>query len=277
MTPTSPSSRTVLVTGASSGIGQATARLFAESGFRVFGTSRQQRPDQHGVRMLTMDVRSASSVQHCVDQVLSDADCIDVLINNAGVMHEGFAEETTIAEAEAILDTNLLGAARVINAVLPGMRAHRHGRIITVGSLAAWVGEPGEAFYAASKAGLARYTEALRHEVWPLGVAVSLIEPGAFTTNVLDAASASAGTIADYDQARQAARATLHNSLRNGADPRAVATRILAIANTRTPRYRYGAGRDGRWLPYLKLLVPQRLFDYLLRRSFGLHDRQTTR
>ncbi|HZE32446.1 MAG TPA: SDR family NAD(P)-dependent oxidoreductase, partial [Actinoallomurus sp.] len=88
------SPRTALVTGASSGIGQATARLFAERGYHVFGTSRQQRADEHGVRMLRLDVRSGESVQRCVRDVLDHQGGIDVLINNAGVMHEGFAEET---------------------------------------------------------------------------------------------------------------------------------------------------------------------------------------
>lgn len=97
-------------------------------------------------------------------------------------MCEGFAEETTLDEAAKVFATNLFGVARVVNAVLPGMRARRRGGIVNVGSLAAWVGEPGESFYAASKAALARYTEALRHEVWHLGIAVSLVEPGAFTT-----------------------------------------------------------------------------------------------
>jgi NAD(P)-dependent dehydrogenase (short-subunit alcohol dehydrogenase family) len=260
----------VLITGASSGIGRATALLFAENGFRVFGTSRRDRPDEHGVQMLRLDVCSQESATHCVNQVLDHAGRIDVLVNNAGIMHEGFAEETTLEEADAVFEANLFGVVRVTNAALPAMRARRQGRIINVGSLAAWVGEPGEGFYAASKAALARYSEALRHEVWTLGISVSLVEPGAFNTSVLDASSAATSTIADYDGAREAARRTLHQSLRRGDDPRKVAALILRIARTRSPRYRYGAGRDGRWVPHLKVLLPQRLLDRLLRRDFGL-------
>jgi NAD(P)-dependent dehydrogenase (short-subunit alcohol dehydrogenase family) len=121
---------------------------------------------------------------------------IDVLVNNAGITHFGFAEETTAAEAEAVLDTNFLGHVRVTNAVLPGMRARGHGRVINVGSLAAWLGEPGEGCYAASKAALARHTEALRHEVRHRGIAVCVIEPGAFVTPVVDTASTAEATIA---------------------------------------------------------------------------------
>ncbi|MGH3242236.1 MAG: SDR family oxidoreductase [Spirillospora sp.] len=166
---------TVLVTGASSGIGRATARLFADRGARVFGTSRHARLDEREVRMVRLDVGSPESVRRCVDEVLAAGGGIDVLVNNAGIMLEGFAEETAPDDAAAVMDVNFFGTVRVTHAVLPGMRARRQGRIINVGSLAAWVGEPGEAFYAASKAALARYTEALRHEVWHLGIHVTLV------------------------------------------------------------------------------------------------------
>lgn len=259
-----------LVTGASSGIGQAIARRFACHGFRVIGTSRRHRPDHHGVEMLTMDVTSTECVQRAVSEVLARKGRIDVLVNNAGIMHLGFAEETAPAEAEAVFATNFFGVVRVTNAVLPAMRHRGHGRIINVGSLAAWVGEPGEAFYAASKAALARYTEALRHEVWPLGIAVSLVEPGAFTTGVLQAATKSERTVADYDGLREAARERLLQSMDRGGDPDKVASLVVDIARTRSPLPRYGAGRDGRWIPHLKTLLPQRLVDSLIRRSFGL-------
>jgi NAD(P)-dependent dehydrogenase (short-subunit alcohol dehydrogenase family) len=262
--------RIVLITGASSGIGQATARLLAAEGFRVFGTSRREHPDEDGVEMLELDVRSGASVKRCVAEVLARAGRIDVLINNAGVEHVGMAEETTLEDARAVFETNFFGVVRVTNAVLPGMREHRQGRIINVGSLAAWVGEPGEAFYSASKRALAGYTEALRHEVWPLGIHVSLVEPGAFKTNLIRADSTPEGSIADYDAVREAARRTLDQALRQGDDPRKVAQLILNIIRARSPRLRYGAGGEARWIPYLKVLLPQRLFDYLVRRGFGL-------
>jgi NAD(P)-dependent dehydrogenase (short-subunit alcohol dehydrogenase family) len=262
--------RVVLVTGASSGIGQATARLFAARGARVFGTSRREVPDGHGVEMLRLDVGSAESVERCVGEVLDRAGRVDVLVNNAGVMHEGFAEETGRAEAESVFDVNFFGAVRVAHAVLPAMRARRRGHIVNVGSLAAWVGEPGEAFYAASKAALARYTEALRHEVWHLGVRVCLVEPGVFTTGVLTAASVSRARIADYDGPRESARRTLHDALRRGDDPGKAAELIVKVASSPAPRGRYGVGRQSGWVPLLKTLMPQRLFDTLLRRGYHL-------
>jgi NAD(P)-dependent dehydrogenase (short-subunit alcohol dehydrogenase family) len=265
--------RVVLITGASSGIGRATARLFADKGFRVFGTSRRRRADEHGVQMLRLDVSSPDSVEECVGDVLARAGHIDVLVNNAGVMLEGFAEETAPDEAETVFDVNFFGAVRVNNAVLPGMRSRGEGRIINIGSLAAWVGEPGEGFYAASKAALARYTEALRHEVRHCGIDVCLVEPGAFRTNVLQASSTTETTIADYDGLRERARRTLRESLRNGDDPTAAASLIYKIAQARSPLPRYGVGREARWTPPLRVLLPQRLFDYLVRRGYGLPRR----
>ncbi|NKZ07839.1 SDR family NAD(P)-dependent oxidoreductase [Actinomadura latina] len=264
------SSTNVLVTGASSGIGRATALLFAERGARVFGTSRQVRPDEGGVRMLRLDVRSDASVRECVGEVLAQVDGLDILINNAGVMHEGFAEETSPEEARAVFETNFFGAVRLVNAVLPGMRERRRGRIVNVGSLAAWVGEPGEGFYAASKAALARYTESLRHEVWHLGIKVCLVEPGVFTTAVLNGSTATGAAIADYYGPRESARATLHSALRKGEDPREAARIIWKAATRPAPRGRYGAGRQSFVVPRLKTLAPQRLVDIALRRAYRL-------
>jgi NAD(P)-dependent dehydrogenase (short-subunit alcohol dehydrogenase family) len=262
--------QSVLVTGASSGIGRATALAFVAAGYRVFGTSRRDRPDGDGIKMLRLDVRSDESVAHCMAEVRDRGVHLDVLVNNAGIEHLGIAEETTLEEAHAVFETNFFGVVRMTNAVLPDMRERRRGRIINVGSAAAWVGEPGEAFYSASKRAIAGYTEAVRHEVWPLGIEVSLVEPGAFRTGVIDAASTSEGTIPDYEGVRDAARRTLRDSLQKGGDPSTVAKRIVDVARTHAPLLRYGVGAEARWLPFLRVLLPQGAFDLLLRRGFGL-------
>lgn len=262
--------QTIIITGASSGIGKVTAQLLAEQGFRVFGTSRRKLPDENGIEMLELDVRSDESIQQCISKIKARSDKIDILINNAGIEHLGIAEETTMEEIYSVFETNLFGVVRMTNAVLPMMRTRKSGKIINIGSLAAWVGEPGEAFYSASKSALAGYTEALRHELWPLGIDVSLLEPGAFKTNVINAAAGARNNILDYDAIRFASHHTLKKSMEKGGDPLKVAELILKITQTRSPLLRYGAGSGARWLPYLKLLLPQRMFDTLLRLGFGL-------
>lgn len=263
--------KTVLITGASAGIGQAAARALAAAGFRVFGTSRSPHGDEDGVEMLELDVRLDDSVTRCVAAVVARAGGIDVLINNAGIEYVGIAEETSMEDARAVFETNFFGVVRMTNAVLPHMRARRRGRIINVGSLAAWVGEPGEAFYSASKRALAGYTEALRHEVWPLGIDVVLVEPGAFRTGIIPPASSDqAGAIRDYDEVRRAALRTLRAALVRGGDPRTAAEALVRIAQVPSPRLRYGTGAEGRWIPLARVLLPQRVFDYALRRGFGL-------
>jgi NAD(P)-dependent dehydrogenase (short-subunit alcohol dehydrogenase family) len=263
---------TVLITGASSGIGLAAARLFAAEGFRVFGTSRRWHADENGIEMLELDVTNDGSVQRCVEEVLARAEEIDLLVNNAGVLLQGsFAEETAMEDARRVFETNFFGVVRMTNAVLPAMRFRRQGRIINIGSLAAWVGEPGEAFHSASKHALAGYTESLRHEVWPLRLHVSLVEPSVFKTNIFlyQESPTTEGAIADYDCPRRAARQTMRKAAQHGDDPSKVAHIILNIARARSPRLRYVVGRE-RWVPYAKVLLPQRLFDYAVRRGFGL-------
>lgn len=259
-----------LVTGASSGIGKATARLFAANGFRVFGTSRTQHRDADGVEMLRLDVRSDGSATRCIEDVLTRAGHIDVLVNNAGVWQVSLAEETPLSIAHTIFETNFFGVVRMTDAVLPGMRKRRAGRIINVGSLSAWVGEPGEAFYAASKKALFGYTEALRHEVRPFGIEVSLVEPGPFRTDLAKTLLPTENQISDYGEIRQSIQKTLERALDEGEDPERAANLIVKVACSRVPRFRYGVGNGAAWLPYLRTLLPQQLFDYLVRRGFGL-------
>src|SRR5437870_2333394 len=158
-------SQTVLVTGASSGIGQAIAQLLTERGFNVYGTSRKPTG-----KLIPLDVRSDDSVRACIDRVGP----IDVLVNNAGYSLMSAAEETSIDEAKAQLETNFFGAVRMVNAVLPAMRKAGAGKIINIGSLAGITAIPFSAFYTASKFAIDGYSEALWHEVRPFGIHVTV-------------------------------------------------------------------------------------------------------
>jgi len=176
--------KVVLITGASSGNGQATAQLLAERGHRVFGTSRNpvsaKRPSDY--KLLTLDVCSEDSVKACVESVLKQADGIDVLVNNAGYELGGALEEISLDEAQAQFETNFFGVVRMVRAILPTMRQQKHGQIINISSLAGIVAVPFLGMYSASKFALEGYAEALRHEAKPFNIQVSLIEAGFLNT-----------------------------------------------------------------------------------------------
>src|SRR5438093_1435027 len=172
-------SRVALVTGASSGIGEATAERLAAAGYTVFGTSRRAAPaGARSFEMLTLDVTSDASVEAAVDEVMRRAGRIDVLVNNAGFgVAPAGAEESSIEQAQSIFDTNFFGIVRMTRAVLPHMRKQGAGRIINIGSVLGLLPMPYGALYAATKHAIEGYSESLDHELRTRGIRVSVIAP----------------------------------------------------------------------------------------------------
>jgi NAD(P)-dependent dehydrogenase (short-subunit alcohol dehydrogenase family) len=167
-----------LVTGASSGIGRATAIALSGAGYRVFGTSRSAAPaGDRGVTMLAYDVTDDASVAQATNEVLIDAGRIDLLVNNAGVGVIGGAEESSIEQAQALFDVNLFGVMRMTKAVLPIMRRQGHGRIVNISSVLGLIPSPFNAIYSASKHAIEGYSESLDHELRTLGIRVVLASP----------------------------------------------------------------------------------------------------
>ena len=168
-----------IVTGASAGIGGATARALQAAGYRVFGTYRKPSGTRApGIEYLTCDVTSDDSVQAAVGEVLSQAGRIDLLVNNAGVGLVGGAEESSLEQAKSLFDVNLFGVIRMTKAVLPAMRKQGAGRIVNISSVMGLIPAPFMALYAASKHALEGYSESLDHEIRGSGVRVVLVEPG---------------------------------------------------------------------------------------------------
>src|SRR5262245_50464307 len=160
-------SRIVLITGASSGIGRATAELLAARGYRVFGGVRAAATTRPlaDVELVPLDVRDDASVKACVDEVRSRAGRIDVLVNNAGVNLVGAVEETSISQAQALFDTNVIGILRMIKAVLSGMRHQGSGKIVNIGSILGLIPAPFMGVYASTKHAVEGLSESLDHEV----------------------------------------------------------------------------------------------------------------
>jgi NAD(P)-dependent dehydrogenase (short-subunit alcohol dehydrogenase family) len=259
-----------IVTGASSGFGELTADLLAAAGWHVYGTSRQRRDNRDGVQMLELDVTIDASADACIDEVLTRSGSVDLLINNAGRTHASFVEETCEQDARGIIETNFWGAVRMARAVLPTMRSHRAGRIITVGSLAGLVGVPGHGFYSASKHALEGFCESLAAEVARFGIDVSLVEPGFFKTNLHHSIATTREPIGDYDAVRPRIESAFAEGISGGGDPRRVAEKIVRIAQCRRPKQHYRIGLGARWIPRAKQWVPQRAFLTRIRKRFGL-------
>jgi short-subunit dehydrogenase len=263
--------KTVLVTGASSGIGAAIANLFHRKGFMVFGTSRLADPGSvREFPMLKLDVDSDASANACVGEVLARAGRLDVLVNNAGFALAGAAEETSVEEAKEQFETNFFGVVRMVKAVLPHMREARSGKIFTIGSLAGLLAIPYNAFYSSTKFALEGYMEALWYELKPFGIAVSLVEPGFVRTGINQATRFAAEPLAAYAGPRDRAIAVVDRSVGKGIAPDLVAKTVLRAAQSRTPQLRYRVGADARWLPRLRNAAPWNFFAFGVRRTFEL-------
>ncbi len=264
--------KVVLVTGASSGFGQAIAGLLAQRDFEVFGTSRHPSESEPlpGVSMLPLDVRSDESVRACVEAVVGPTGRLDVLVNNAGYVQGGAIEEVTLEQAKAQFDTNFFGAVRMVKAVLPIMRKHGTGQIINISSVAGIIAAPFLGFYNASKFALEGYTESLRHELRPFNVGVSLVEPGFFKTNIARNRQYGAEPISDYDPWRRRGLSAIEQFENRGPGPAAVAECVLRIVESKSPGLRYRVGSDARRYIRLRRILPASTFEWGVRRTFKL-------
>lgn len=265
--------RTALITGASAGIGLATADRLARSGWTVVGASRRGSGSQQW-RPLVMDVDDDASVASGVASVLSEHGRLDAVVACAGWGLAGAVEATPIGEARAQLETNFFGAVRVVAAALGPMRAAGGGRIVLVSSLGGLVGLPFQAFYSASKFAMEGYAEALAYEVAPFGIEVTLVEPGNVRTEFTarrrepspdDPASSV------YAEAARRALDKMAADERGGADPSAVAGCVERILLAARPPRRVGVGKAGeRAGTFAKRLMPYRLFERAARSSLGM-------
>jgi len=262
--------RVVLITGASSGIGRTTAELLAARGYRVFGGVRAPATTRPlaGVELVQLDVRDEASAKACVDDVRSRTGRIDVLINNAGVNLVGAVEETSISQAQALFDTNVIGVLRMIQAVLPDMRRLGAGLIVNIGSILGLIPAPFMGVYASTKHAVEGLSESLDHEVRAFGIRVVLIEPHYVRTN-LDASAAQAdGRIDAYVLQRQRTAAVITRDTNRAPEPKLVAEDVLrAIEGPYRMRRPVG---QAALLSWLRRLLPARLFEPSLRKAYGL-------
>lgn len=263
--------RSALITGASSGIGLATARQLVTSGFEVFGTSRQPTPElEPRIRWIAMDVGDEASVKKGVAQVLEATPRLDALVCNAGFGIFGSVEEVSEAAAQRQFDTNVFGVLRTLRAVVPSMREARGGRIVLVGSLAAHAPIPFQAHYSASKAAVAALALALHSELHGFGIRVSLVEPGDVDTPFNHAMDWAEGAESAYGESLRGCEQAIRELLPKAPGPDGVARVIERALTARWPRVRYSAGADARLAPFARRMLPDWITLAVMRRRYRL-------
>lgn len=264
-------SKVVVITGVSSGIGRATAELFAKRGCRVFGTVRDTANAKpiSGVELVKMDVRDEASIQCGMQAVIAQAKRIDVLVNSAGVTLLGATEETSIAEAQTLFDTNLFGILRTTKAVLPHMRAQRSGRIVNVSSVLGFLPAPYMALYSASKHAVEGLSETLDHEVRQFGIRVALVEPSFTKTNLDLNAPQTVARIPDYKKELDIVSEAIQNNVKKAPAPDGVATTIVGAA-LGAWKMRHTPKGEASLLRKVRRFLPAGPVEAGLRKTFGL-------
>lgn len=236
----------VLITGASAGFGKAMARQFAARGDRVYAGARSAESlvGDDSIRSLVLDVTVPESRTAAVDTIIRESGHIDILVNNAGVHRLGAFEDMPEAELRLTMETNFFGAVGMTRAVLPAMRRQKSGHIVMMSSVGALLARATDAFYCASKSALEAASEALRYEVARFGVRVSLIEPGAFRTDIAEKGAAAMYSLhgSPYAALMKFRSDKVRDACRTGDDVELVARLAVDIAHGSTQRLRYPAG-----------------------------------
>ena len=271
--------KTALVTGASSGIGEATALKLNDLGFTVYGaarrTDRLQPLAARGITPLAMDGTNADSMRAGVDRIVAETGRVDVLVNNAGYGSYGAIEDVPLSEARRQFDVNVFGAARLAQLVLPHMRAQRSGTIVNISSMGGKIYTPLGGWYHATKFAIEALSDCLRLETRPLGINVVVIEPGGIKTEWGDIAAAHlhqvSGNGAYADQAAAMAKSLgSEANSRRASSPSVIANAVGKAVTAERPKTRYAVGFGAKPMIAMRRVLPDRGFDKLISRASGV-------
>jgi NAD(P)-dependent dehydrogenase (short-subunit alcohol dehydrogenase family) len=275
--------KTVLVTGASSGIGKACAQLFAEKGFQVIATARNVEKmkdlETLGCHILSLDVTNEESIQKAFAAIFNKVQHIDILINNAGYVQNGFVEELTLDHLRYQFEVNVFGLIRITQMVLPKMRRAKSGTIIHIGSAGGDFTSAGASAYHASKYALESFTDGMRQELALFGIKVVLIKPGGVETDFIkngEAAYPKAIEGNPYDTMRTNFLQMLSTILdsKNSAFPISkpieVAEAVYQSAIAANPKTRVRVGRTAKMMPWVKRMMSDKSFDKMIMKQLNL-------
>ncbi|TXT48575.1 MAG: oxidoreductase [Spirochaetes bacterium] len=271
MTDKADLSKVALVTGATSGLGLAIAEGLAKAGYRVFGTGRSWRGAARGFTYIPMDLLDLASIRAAVEVVVETASRLDILVACAGMGTSGSVEEMNQDDAMAQINTNFMGTAMTVKAVLPWMRKQENGKIIVVSSIAGRMGMPFQAYYAASKFALEGFCESLRFEVRGFGIQVCLLEPGDFATGFTVARKKFLDPKSPYKDLFSHVLCKQENDEMHGSNPSLAAKEVLRLVRRRALPVRKSVGPlIQRIAAVLKGLIPGSLFEKLYNLYYGI-------
>jgi NADP-dependent 3-hydroxy acid dehydrogenase YdfG len=275
-------SKAVLITGCSSGIGHATAEALQDAGWTVYATARRLESisdlAEKGCHTLALDVTDEQSMSAAVARVTEAEGAVGVLINNAGYSQSGAVESVPLDDVRAQFETNVFGLVRMCQLVLPGMRDQGWGKIVNIGSMGGRLTFPGGGVYHASKYAIEAISDALRFEVRGFGVDVILIEPGLIVTSFGDVASGSVSAAGDDDGgpyahfnrhvAKLTAEAYKGPMVKLGGGPEKVAAAIAKALDSKHPKARYPVTPSAHLLLGQRRVTPDRIWDLMMRGQF---------
>ncbi|EJP98995.1 oxidoreductase [Bacillus mycoides] len=275
--------KTAIITGASSGFGLLTTLELAKKDYFVIATMRNLEKQidlisqatkldlQQNIKVQQLDVTDQGSI-HNFQLFLNELNRIDILINNAGYANGGFIEEIPVEDYRKQFETNLFGAISITQLVLPYMRKQKSGKIINISSISGQVGFPGLSPYVSSKYALEGWSESLRLEVKPFGIDVALLEPGSYNTNIWEVGKQLAENQSDTTSPYKEYMDKIQKHINNGNDtlgnPMDVANKIVEIAEARRTTLRYPIGKGVKFMILAKKILPWRLWEFLVLRSF---------
>ena len=239
------------------------AHSLHQQGFNVIGTSRE--PEKYATKvpfkLLRLNIDDDNSIKSLVDELFQYTKQLDVLVNNAGYMVTGIAEETPIELGRQQFETNFWGTVKVTNALLPSFRAQKHGQIITVSSIVGLIGPPNLSYYTASKHAVEGYFKSLRFELNQFNIKVSMVEPVWFKTNLgHNAVSAEGGNIADYNSYRKQVKVATQKGIDGAEAPDAVVKTIAQLIDTKEPKFSNPVGKMTGMILFLQSYAP-RMFE----------------
>lgn len=266
-------SKVVLVTGASSGIGEAIANHLSQNGFIVYGTSRNPKLQENATfKLLSLDVTKLDTITHTVKTIIEKEGRLDYLINNAGMGITGPLEETPVEEIKKVFHTNFFGALDVINTVLPVMRKQKQGMIINITSIAGYMGLPYRGIYSATKGALGIASEAYRMELKEFGVQMTTIAPGDFATNIASGRyHTPSHKESPYHKNYGKTLQLMDEHVDSGMNVQIMAKKVLQVMNTKKPKVHYRVGFFmQKFSIVLKRILPDTWYEKLLLNHYNL-------